>query len=314
MIGYDYTDRIDPAALVAADCEVVFRYLSNPGWPKNLTGPEARELLASGRKIVLNYETTATFMLGGYSAGVTCARSARQQANELGAPSTAKIFYSADFDASSSQTSILMDFLRGAASVDGSAQVGLYGGLRAVQAAASIGFATWQTVAWSGGQWDSRAAARQTGQQLTIGGHEVDVNQIINLAALGAWGGPTSGDDVALTPEDIQAIARAVYRYGEESVSINGTVVKNVPLGNLAHGAWVATNDSRGPVLSALQASVNALAGRMDPTALAAALGPLLHPTTDVDALAAALAPHVGAPDPTAFAAELAQHIVVSSK
>lgn len=52
----------------------------------------------------------------------------------------------------------------------------------------------------------------------------------------------------------------------------------------------------------------------VDVQGLATALSPLLHPSVDVNALADALAPHVGAPDPAAFAAELAQHIVVSSK
>lgn len=64
--------------------------------------------------------------------------------------------------------------------------------------------------------------------------------------------------------------------------------------------------------------AVNALAAKVsgaaiDVAALAAQLGPLLHPTTDVNALAAALAPHVGAPDAVAFAAALAPHIKVTS-
>lgn len=52
----------------------------------------------------------------------------------------------------------------------------------------------------------------------------------------------------------------------------------------------------------------------VDVQGLAAALSPLLHPTTDVNALAAALAPHVAAPDPAAFAVELVQHIAVTAK
>lgn len=84
-----------------------------------------------------------------------------------------------------------------------------------------------------------------------------------------------------MTPDEIQAVAAAVYRHGEESVNLNGGVVKNVPLGNLAHGAWVATNDPRGPVLSTLstlQASINAVAAKVgapSSDALAAALAPL---------------------------------------
>jgi len=66
--------------------------------------------------------------------------------------------------------------------------------------------------------------------------------------------------------------------------------------------------------LDQVLAHLNIPAPSVDVQGLAAALGPLLHPTTDVNAIVAALVPHVGAPDPAAFAAELAQHIVVSSK
>jgi hypothetical protein len=135
VIGFDYTERIDPKALLAAGCRVVFRYLSRPGWPKNLTKAEADGLLAAGIAIVLNYETSATFMLGGYGAGQACARSARAQAAALGAPATARIYYSADFDATAAQASIVMAFLQGAASVDGADEVDAYGGLRIAQAA-----------------------------------------------------------------------------------------------------------------------------------------------------------------------------------
>jgi hypothetical protein len=295
VIGFDYTDRIDPAALKAAGCSVVFRYLSQPGWPKNLELAESRELLAAGIPIVLNYETTATFMRGGYAAGIAAARSARAQANALGAPAAARIYYSADFDMTAAETSIVMAFLRGAASVDGAAEVDAYGGLRLARAAEAAGMRPWQTVAWSGGVWDPQDVARQTGEQRTVGGVQVDVNEIIDLAALGAWGGPTTGDIV--TPEDIQAIAAAVYAYGKEDVNLPTGVMHNVPLGNLAHGAWVSVNDPNGPVisrLSALEAQVKALAvPAVDVKALSAALAPLLQAGASADQIATAVVGHL---------------------
>lgn len=224
MIGFDYTDRIAPAALKAAGCSVVFRYLSNPGWQKNLTAAEARELLAAGIPIVLNYETNATFMLGGYSAGQECARSARAQANALGAPPTTRIYYSADFDVTAAQTSIVMAFLKGAASVDGAAEVDEYGGLRLAQAAAAAGMRPWQTIAWSGGVWDPHDVARQTGEQRTVGGVVVDVNEIEDLTALGAWGGPAPAP--APTPstdpedDDMPAFATGEIKPGPGEVTM----------------------------------------------------------------------------------------------
>jgi hypothetical protein len=60
-----------------------------------------------------------------------------------------------------------------------------------------------------------------------------------------------NGDIV--TPADIQAIAAAVYQYGQENVTLSdGSTLKNVPLGNLAHGSWVALNDPSTGVLKRL--------------------------------------------------------------
>jgi hypothetical protein len=135
------------------------------------------------------------------------------------------------------------------------------------------------------------------------------------LAFLGTSVSTGGTDDV--TPQDIEAIAAAVYLYGREDVTTPQGVVHNTPLGNLAHGAWFATNDANGPVISRLNtltALVKSAVAPVDVAALAAALGPLLHPTTDVDALAAALAPHVGVPDPEVFAAELAPALVAHIK
>jgi len=233
MIGFDYTERIDPAALKAAGCRVVFRYLSQPGWPKNLTGAEAEELLAAGIAIVLNYETTATFMLGGYAAGVACAKSARAQADALGAPRNARIYYSDDFDTTADQIPTVMDFLRGAASEDGKDEVDAYGGLRISQAAAAAGMRPWQTVAWSGGKWEPRDVARQTGQQQIVGGVRVDVNEIEDFGALGAW----IGGEMELT-DTVEVSAGFAQRY--PATAPDGfTAGAKVPVSTLLLGAAI---------------------------------------------------------------------------
>jgi len=127
----------------------------------------------------------------------------------LGAPSGLIGWFSADWDVQPSEIPAVLAYLNAAASVlGGKRYVGCYGGLRAVSAAIDAGFGGWQTVAWSGGQWDPRAVARQTGRQLIVGGVQVDENVIINLAALGAWGGPAStptpgGDIVGTIPASI---------------------------------------------------------------------------------------------------------------
>lgn len=281
MIGFDYTERIDASALKAAGCSVVFRYLSNPGWPKNLTSAEARELLAAGIPIVLNYETNGTFMLGGFNAGVAAARSARAQANALGAPPNTRIYYSADFDASAEQISAILDFDRGAASVDGDAEVGGYGGLRVALAEDAAGFHTWQTIAWSNGQWDARALARQTGAERTVGGVQVDVNEILDLAALGAWGGPTSntstpgGTTVGTIPASI----------GQTWPEIAGQFPAGQTFADETALIW-ADGGARAAALYAKESrdAINALAAKIG-----------TPPAINVNALAEALAPHLAA-------------------
>ena len=82
--------------------------------------------------------------------------------------------------------------------------------------------------------------ASDGGQSMDYNAYRGTVADLINLL---------NGEaDVALTPEDIQAVAAAVYNYGREDVVINGKVVHNAPLGQLAHGAWVALNDPAGAV------------------------------------------------------------------
>jgi hypothetical protein len=56
-------------------------------------------------------------------------------------------------------------------------RTGIYGGYYPVKRALDAGKATWawQTIAWSGGQWDPRAHIRQ-GLTVTVGGCQVDVN------------------------------------------------------------------------------------------------------------------------------------------
>lgn len=259
MLGFDYTERIPPEALKAAGCEVVFRYISVPGYAKNLTLPEAEELLNAGIAIVLNYETTADFMLGGFQGGVAAAQSARAQARALLAPATTRIYYSTDFDVQPSQVASVMAFLNGATSVDGKGEVGDYGGLRIVQSAWNAGYPTWQTTAWSGGAWQMGDVAQQTGEQRTIAGVVVDVNNILDFNALGAW---TRSTPVAgLIPQGVRDL------FPEVASQFNGSFDDSTALiyGDAgARAAYVVAKETL--------AAVNALSAKMDPNAIGQAV------------------------------------------
>lgn len=114
-------------------------------------------------------------------------------------------------------------------------------------------------------------------------------------AILGGTSAPIPGDDV--TPQDIAAIAAAVYNYGREDIPVPGGVIHNAPLGQLAHGAWVAVNDPKGPLLTglaAIKADLDAQKGgaSVDVAALAAQIVAAIesHLTTGADAQAVAAA------------------------
>lgn len=183
MIAFDYSGGvIPPSALAAAGCQLVCRYVSQPGQAKNISPAEYAELTAAGIEVALVYETTADWALGGYAAGLAAARSARAQATAVGYPPGRQIWYAVDFEAAGGQLPTVVDCLHGCADAEGTpALVSVYGDDQVVTAAAAAGFGRtpWQTVAWSAGAWSPLAALRQTGQSLTIGGVQVDVNDVV---------------------------------------------------------------------------------------------------------------------------------------
>lgn len=204
--AYDFSDGpIAPAALLARDVRLVMRYLSTPGNPKNITSPEYRSYVQAGIPVGLNYETTDDWMLGGYSAGLAAARSARAQAVAVGYPSWYPIWYSADLEADDAQIEAIVDCLHGCADAEGNKTlVQVYGDYDVAYAAAAAGFTRpWQTSSWSHGRWSTAAVIRQLGTQTTCGGVQVDINEVIsdpfpttNPAAAAA---PTEDDDMSTT-------------------------------------------------------------------------------------------------------------------
>jgi hypothetical protein len=175
--GLDYTGRIPGIVLRNQGYLHVFRYLGDPlAWPKALTRDEVNDLKSNGIAVYLNYEQTANFMLGGYSAGQIFGREARRWATSLGFSSDTPIIYSADFDVQDNEVSLVLDFLRGVANEDGGISVvGVYGGYKIVKAAIDLGYIGWQTGAWSYGQVDPRAIAWQGGL-IYVNGVECDLN------------------------------------------------------------------------------------------------------------------------------------------
>jgi hypothetical protein len=213
--GFDYSaGPIPPQSLKDFGALVALRYVT-PGYPgKTLTKDEVDGLIAGGISVVALWETTADRMLGGQAAGQEDGAEAEKAMTLLGFPNDSRCYFSADWDVQPDQVNRCLDYLGAAAAQMGGRELtGCYGGLRVVQAAGDAQYATIQTDAWSAGQWDARAVARQTGEQITVAGVKVDVNEIVNFAELGAWsGGPDVSPQTGTIPESI------VQRWGFLSI------------------------------------------------------------------------------------------------
>jgi len=210
--GVDYAwSHPGGAALQRAGKQFACRYLS-PDSTKNLTRAEADDLAAHDIWSVVVYEAAAKRALSGQAAGAADAKAAASQAAAGGMPSSRPIYFAVDFDATQAQQAAINAYLDGAASVLGRARVGIYGGYYPVKRALDAEKATWawQTIAWSGGQWDARAVIRQ-GAQTSINGVSCDLDTAL-VADYGQWmpGKTPVEDPVALTSDDISKVADAV--------------------------------------------------------------------------------------------------------
>jgi hypothetical protein len=165
-------------ALKAANVTFVCRYLSHSSG-KNLTHDEAKALTAAGISIVCVWETTAERSLAGHAAGAQDAKDALAEAKACGMPDGRPIYFAVDFDASAGQEPAISTYLDGAASVLGKSGCGPYGGYAVVKHALDGDHCrwAWQTYAWSGGKWDTRAQLQQYSNDHVIGGVGLDYDR-----------------------------------------------------------------------------------------------------------------------------------------
>jgi hypothetical protein len=198
--GCDYSfARPSPSSLVSMGYAFVARYLSgDPSSGKDITASEASSLTGAGLDVVLVWETTGTDATSGESQGVSDAQAAAAEATAVGAPATRPIYFAIDFDAESGDASAINAYFQGVASVLGVSRTGVYGGYYIVNELFDAGLVTWgwQTYAWSGGSWDSRAQLRQTLDG--VDGDELDNDEGM-VADFGQWGpnAPSGAADYA---------------------------------------------------------------------------------------------------------------------
>ncbi|HEX4454685.1 MAG TPA: glycoside hydrolase domain-containing protein [Kofleriaceae bacterium] len=187
QMGVDYSfSRPSLSGLHADGYTFVARYLSNdPG--KDLSKAEANAIIAADMSVVSNWEASSTDSLSGYNQGVDDAKTANAEAAADGAPGTRPIYFSVDFDAAESQQATINAYFDGVASVIGRSRTGAYGGYWVIKRLFDAGKIAWgwQTYAWSGGNWDSRAQVRQV--QNDILGGCCDKDEAV-ATDFGQWG------------------------------------------------------------------------------------------------------------------------------
>ena len=193
--GLDYSfARPSVSSLHSQGYTFAARYLSvdnSSTHGKILTAAEAKSLIANGIDVVSNYEYAADDALSGNAQGVADAKVAQAQAVAAGMPATRPIYFSVDFDATEAQQTPINAYMDGVASVLGRSRTGAYGGYYVVKRLFDAGKISWgwQTYAWSGGQWDSRAQLRQTQNGITAGGDsdccDLDASEADDF---GQWG------------------------------------------------------------------------------------------------------------------------------
>jgi Rv2525c-like, glycoside hydrolase-like domain/Putative peptidoglycan binding domain len=232
IIDYS-TARPSIAALKGAGVTAVGRYL---GWDsvsgyasigKNLSKAEAMALLTSGISVFLVFEYNADAAALGSGQGVKDGQLALQQLRDLGAPPDMTVYFAVDFD--------IPDYAPGYPATKANAmrklgpvgayfqaiknlkapyEIGIYGGYWAVSRALDARLVTksWQTVAWSGGNQDSRCNLLQLTSTPPIQGADIDIR--VNSATspdFGQWPRPGTPAPVAtLTTQQMETIMQAL--------------------------------------------------------------------------------------------------------
>jgi len=155
---------------------------------KNWQPAQVAAYHAAGIATVNVWETTALRATQGFAAGHADAFAAVVKSIYQGEPRTRPIYFAVDCDCSGGQVAAYFDGVR---SNVGTQPIGVYGSYRVVKYLFDTHRVTygWQTYAWSGGQWDSRAQLRQYSNGHLVGGRDVDYDQGVK-ADYGQWGGP----------------------------------------------------------------------------------------------------------------------------
>lgn len=206
--GVDYAfSQPSASALKAAGKVFACRYGGPGSAGKHLTATELAGLKARGIAVVANAEGAAGGF-SGFAAGRAWAQQAKDHFGALGMPAGRPIYFSVDWNAGASDWAGIDAACKGAASVIGADQVGVYGGYNTIAHCVSARTARWfwQTYAWSGGKWHPAAHIQQYRNGMTVGGAQCDLNRAMTKD-YGQWG----VDDMPITDADAELVADKVW-------------------------------------------------------------------------------------------------------
>lgn len=166
--------------LQASGKRFVGRYAVNDKSPggRGITAEEYFRMASAKIDVFLYWQTTTSWMLGGFAAGVQGAQNAQSNIIAAGMPPQTPIYFAVDFDAADWQMPAIHDCLRGCASVIGLERVGVYGGWSVIDSCSKAGTAEWfcQTLAWMYGRgWHPAAHLHQYGFNAYIDGTNCDL-------------------------------------------------------------------------------------------------------------------------------------------
>jgi hypothetical protein len=182
------------AMLKAASVTAVGRYFGQGSPPKNITRTEAELLGNNGIDVFSIFEYGAQQVLGGAAQAHIDVALYRSQAKTVGVPDNRPVYFAADFDIpdyAPKSTDPLAKL--GEAGLywqvvhqELGANSGAYGGYWLIKRLFDAKLITWgfQTVAWSGSNWDARAQLRQ--MAITELGNEADLD-IPQRTDFGQW-------------------------------------------------------------------------------------------------------------------------------
>jgi hypothetical protein len=266
--GVDYAFPPIPTAaqLVAAGKRFACRYGGPGSSGKQATLEEINALTGAGIAIVANAEGASNGLLGGYNVGVDWAQRALSYFRRLGMPAGRPIYLSVDFDAQAGDWPALDAAMRGAASVLGVTNVGVYGGYDTVRHFVGNGLATWywQTYAWSAGKIHPSAHIYQRKNGVSLGSGTVDLNDAL-VNDYGQW-----GTDMPITDDDAHKIAQAMW-----------LTPVNVDTGEPQKSGYVTLDEARDAAVAAQDAMVKLAVTLTAISATLTAMGATLKTLSD---------------------------------